>query len=408
MKMKDLPLTQILGLLVGAALLVSIIGGGVGFVIAENLAENNAWFRDNIYNGAGGESQFVYDSNHVITLDEDDDLVDLVEKSRAAVVSIVGKQEVELYRSRSFFDQFWGADPEDVETEERTISSGSGFIIDAEGTILTNEHVVDQEAEYVAILDDGREFALELIAKDGSQYKDFAVMKIQAEDEEFSFLELGDSDSLNVGQTVIAIGNPLGEFANSVTRGIVSGMGREISATDGYSTEELYDVIQTDAAINPGNSGGPLLNLAGQVVGINTAVSQNGQSLGFAVSINSIKDDLRSIEENGEIVRPFLGVRYLTITPAVQERNNLDYDYGVILSRGDNPGDLAVLPGSPADKAGLEENDIILEVNGAKLDSSTSLARELQRFNVGDEVTLKVSHDGEEKEVVVVLEQDER
>ena len=188
-----------------------------------------------------------------------------------------------------------------------------------------------------------------------------------------------------------------------MTKGVVSGVGRTIAAAGEGGSEIIEEAIQTDAAINPGNSGGPLIDLSGKVVGINTAVSVRGQSIGFAIPINEAKRIIESVEKYGRIVRPYLGVRYILLNEEIARMNDLEYDYGALLVRGRRRGELAVVPGSPADKAGLEENDIILEVNGQKIDKGHSLARILARYRPGDRVKLKVYHDGDIKEVEVEL-----
>jgi len=219
-------------------------------------------------------------------------------------------------------------------------------------------------------------------------------------------VELGDSSGLKVGQTAIAIGNALGEFRNTVSTGVISGLSRSITAGGpGIGSEQLTGVIQTDASINPGNSGGPLLNIAGQVIGINTAIVQGAQNIGFAIPINEVKKSIDNVKEHGRIIRPWLGVRYVLINKSIAAANNLKIDYGALIVRGDNKTDLAVIPGSPADKAGLEENDIILEINNGKIDEKNPLANAIGKLNPGDEITLKVMHKGEEKVVKVKLEE---
>jgi serine protease Do len=240
-----------------------------------------------------------------------------------------------------------------------------------------------------------------VIATDPSN--DLAVLKIEATG--LTPVEFGDSTKLDIGQTVIAIGNALGQFRNTVTKGVISGLARHVTAGDGQSTETLEDVIQTDAAINPGNSGGPLLNIAGQVIGVNTAVSQAGQLIGFAIPGNQAKQVFESVKKNGKIVRSFLGVRYIPITKTLQEQNKLTVDYGVLIQRGNTRDELAVIPASPADKAGLVENDIILEIDGQKLNTDTSLAGIIQKHAPGDSITLKVISKGKEKSITATLEE---
>ncbi|NQT49403.1 trypsin-like peptidase domain-containing protein, partial [Candidatus Kuenenbacteria bacterium] len=279
----------------------------------------------------------------------------------------------------------------------------TGFVIDADGLILTNKHVVaDDKAEYSVIFNDGTKYTAEVLGRD--TINDIAILKIQAND--LPVVELGDSDQLEIGQTVIAIGNALSEYTNTVTKGVVSGINRSLVAGDGIGGSEYIEgAIQTDAAINPGNSGGPLLNLAGQVIGINTAVNWQGQSIGFAISINQAKTVIESVKEFGKIVRPWLGVRYIHLNSEIAEKNNIKYDYGALIVKGETVNDLAVVIDSPAFKAGLVENDIILQVNEQKLDQDRTLVNELIKFKPGDEVELKVYHAGEEQTVKVVLEE---
>jgi len=222
---------------------------------------------------------------------------------------------------------------------------------------------------------------------------------------DFSFLEFANSDKLEVGQTAIAIGNSLGEFRNTVSKGVVSGLSRSITAGNGFGQAEKLDgVIQTDAAINRGNSGGPLLDLTGKVIGVNVAMAMGSENIGFSLPANMIKFVVNSVQENGKILRPFLGVRYILITPEFKKRNKLSVDYGALVLRGETMQDLAVTPGSAADIAGIQENDIILEVDGEKVDMDNLLVSLIQKKQVGDSVTLKILHKGEEKEVKVVLQ----
>jgi S1-C subfamily serine protease len=242
----------------------------------------------------------------------------------------------------------------------------------------------------------------EVLARD--PINDIAILKIDAQD--LKYVELGDSSNLKVGQSVIAIGNALGEFRNTVSTGVISGLSRFVVAGgSGMRAEELTGVIQTDTAINPGNSGGPLLNLSGQAIGINTAMAQGAENIGFAIPINEIKNIFESVREHGKIVRPWLGVRYVLLNEVIAEENKLEVDYGALIIRGESRTELAVIPGSPADKAGLMENDIILEVNGKKIDNENPLHRAISKFSVGEEVELTVLQKGERKKIKIVLEE---
>lgn len=346
--------------------------------------------------------------------DEESSTTQAVAKVTPAVVSIIVTKELQQYYNVTGpdlpfdqffnfpFDQFFNTPQQQVPgpKTKQEVGGGTGFIISADGLIATNKHVVaDTEAEYSVVMNDGSRFDASVVARD--PFNDVAFLKIDKNN--LPIVELGDSDKLKAGQTVIAIGFSLGEYSNSVTKGIISGIGRDIVASGGGESEKLEGVIQTDAAINPGNSGGPLINLAGQVIGINTAINQGGQLVGFAIPINNVKTVIQSVKEKGRIVRPYLGVRYVQITKQLAEQNNLKYDYGILIIRGENQGELAVQPGSPADRAGLVENDIILEANGIKLDSDHSLAEEIAIHQPGDVITLKVAHDGAEKTISVEL-----
>lgn len=217
---------------------------------------------------------------------------------------------------------------------------------------------------------------------------------------------MGNSDNLNIGQTVIAIGNSLGEFNNSVSKGIISGLKRQIEAGNSFGkTETLDEVIQTDAAINSGNSGGPLFDLNGKVIGINVAMAQGAENIGFTIPINQIKDIYQSVKNNGRIIRPYLGVRYVLINEQIQEMNNLLVNYGAIIIRGNERKEVAVIPGSPADKAGLKEYDIILEIDGEEINSQNTLAKIIRKKKIDQEITLKILSKGTEKTVKVVLKE---
>lgn len=345
-------------------------------------------------------------------------VVDAVKKTNPAVVSIIISQQVPKYETyidpnqqSNPFGDFFGNFPgfnfnipqyRQNGTEKKEIGGGSGFFVSSDGLIVTNKHVVDQKnAEYTVFTNDGKKHNAKVIARD--PVLDIALIKVEGSN--FPFLTLGNSDSLQVGQSVIAIGNALGEYRNTVSVGVVSGLARSITAGDTSGKSEVLDhVIQTDAAINPGNSGGPLLNLKGEVVGVNVAVAQGSQSIGFALPVNSVKSAVESVKSTGKIVRPYLGIRYVAINQEMKDKNNLTVDYGVLVKRGTAESDLAVIPGSPADKAGIVENDIILEVDGVKIDDKTNLASLIREKKIGQIINLKILHKGAEKNVSVTLE----
>lgn len=348
-------------------------------------------------------------------IEEESSVINSVAKASDSVVSIVISKNVSKYKPLNInpfegFDLFgFGGITQRVptgEVQKQEIGGGTGFVISKDGMIVTNKHVVeDESAIYSVILNNEKTYDLEVLARD--TVTDFAICKIKDLKEELIPLELGDSDQLKLGQTVIAIGNALAEYRNTVTKGIVSGIGRSISAGDYYSgtLEKLDNVIQTDTAINSGNSGGPLLNLSGEVVGINTAMSSQGQNIGFAIPINSVKSIIDSVVSTGRIIRPYIGVRYVQLNESISSVNNIPYNYGVIVLRGQNVEDVAVIKNSPADKAGIKENDIILEINDIKLDQDNSLANQVSNMKVGDIIKLKVYRNSKILDFSLTLEE---
>jgi len=339
-------------------------------------------------------------------------LINVVKKASPAVVSITITKNVPIieqyfvnpFGNDPFFQQFFGDQFQIPQyrqkgTQKQEVGGGSGFIISASGLVLTNKHVVsDTEAEYTVFTNDGKKYPAQVLARDPVQ--DLAVLKIDASG--LPTLTLSDSDNIQVGQIAVAIGNALGEFRNTVNVGVVSGIGRTVTASGAGTSETLQNVIQTDASINPGNSGGPLLNLNGEVIGINTAVVSGAQSIGFAIPINQAKRDINDAITKGKIITPYLGVRYLTITPALQEEKKLAFDYGVLVAKGDK-GEVAIVKDSPADKAGIKEGDIILEFGQKKVDKNNQLASLVILYSVGDVVPVKIWRNGQTITVNVTL-----
>jgi 2-alkenal reductase len=276
--------------------------------------------------------------------------------------------------------------------------SGSGFIFDPDGWILTNRHVAGDASSMVVTLADSRQFGARLIGVD--TLTDLAIIKIDATD--LPTAPIGSSASLEIGQKAIAIGNPLGDYADTVTTGVVSGLGRQIVAGDGLSSEALNHLIQTDAAINPGNSGGPLVNSIGQVIGINTAIASSAEGIGFAVPIDFAKPIMALALSEEEIARPYIGVRYTMITLQLAADESLPVEDGALVVAGAN-GSPAVTPGSPADEAGLQEGDIITALGGRAVENEQDLVVLLLPYRPGNEVTLTVLRNGEELEIPVTL-----
>lgn len=376
-----------------AGALFGILGGSI---VGDKLAGDSS---NDLFGSLGAKTVIVEESSST---------VDVVEKVSPAVVSIIATQDLsELYNQTGPniypFDNFFEyPNTFTPPTGKQEVSSGTGFVISTDGMIITNKHVVSLEsAEYSVLMNDGKRYDAVVISVD--PLNDIAILDIEAEN--LPIVELGDSDAAQIGQTVIAIGNSLGEYLNTVTRGVISGINRIITASGRSGAEILEGVFQTDASINPGNSGGPLLDLAGQVIGINTAIDREGESIGFAIPINEAKIVITSVQKYGKIIRPVLGIRYVPVTPSLAEQNELSVDYGALIVKGRTEEDVAVLPDSPAEKAGLEENDIILELGGQKIEQNNSLARIIRKFQPGDSVALKVLRGDKELTFEAILDE---
>lgn len=309
------------------------------------------------------------ESRIVDLIEEESATIAVVERITPAVVSVViKKQRADVYGDSSalFMSPFFYSQPlTDADaTELVEVSSGTGFFVTQDGYILTNRHVVDEDgATFVVVTNDGEELPATLV--DIDPFQDIAILRVEGE--EFPIVTLGDSDGIRIGQTVIAIGNTLSEFRNTVTKGVISGINRRVTAGDSYNTEVIDQAIQTDAAINPGNSGGPLINLLGEVIGINTAVSFEGESIGFSIPINEARRAIDDVQTYGRIVRPWLGVRYVLVQPDQETDQNIAYDIGAMIVSGSQPGEVGVIAGSPADLAHLKEGDVIIAVDGVTL-----------------------------------------
>jgi S1-C subfamily serine protease len=290
--------------------------------------------------------------------------------------------DIQKFFGDNFF-QFYAPCQKGEKMQE--VGYGSGFVVSEDGLILTNKHVVlDEKASYTVLTNDGKKYDAKVLARD--PLLDLAILKINANN--LKTVKLGDSNSLKLGQTAITIGNALGEFRNTVSVGVISGLARTIVAGGPGFEETISNLIQTDAAINPGNSGGPLINLRGEVVGINTAMAQNAENIGFAIPINFAKKDIESIKKSGKIERPFLGIRYIIVDENLAKEKNLSVNYGALVeSDGKNP---AVIPDSPADLAGIQPKDIILEINGEKITKDNPLSEIILKYSPNNEVDLKI------------------
>lgn len=325
---------------------------------------------------------------------EESVVIDVVNKVSSAVVTVGITQTKRIGDILEFnpFDPFSPFQKRPGKSQKLEQDIGSGFVVGGDGLIVTNKHVVEvPDATYRVITKDDKTYEVKKIYRDPSN--DLAILKIEASG--LPTVEMGDSDKIKVGQMAIAIGTALGQFRHTVTTGVISGVGRGIEAGSPFegSAERLDNVIQTDAAINPGNSGGPLLNSSGQVVGVNTAVSSQGQNIGFALPINVVKDALANFNATGQFNRPYLGVRYQMIPKQTAILN--DIPEGAYLQE--------VVKDSPAQKAGLQNEDIILKFDGQKFSDENDLAKAISKKKVGDTVTLTVWRDEKEKEIKVVL-----
>ncbi|MBR2544043.1 trypsin-like peptidase domain-containing protein [Candidatus Saccharibacteria bacterium] len=305
-------------------------------------------------------------------------IADIADKVSESVVSIVTST-----KATDFFGQ-----------DREASAAGTGIIVTSDGYILTNKHVINGASKVSVILDDGTKYDdVEIVAVD--PLNDVAFLKIK-DVSELKPATLGDSKTIHVGQQVIAIGNALGEYQNTVTAGIISGTGRSVTASDGSGrqAETLTDMIQTDAAINSGNSGGPLVNAAGEVIGINTATSSTAENMGFAIPISSAKGMLKQLVETGKAERTYLGVYTVEITPEAAKEYSLPVNSGAYIYS--SSAYTAVTKDSPAEKAGLKDKDIITHVNGTKVGSAGSLSSLIGEYKPGDTVQLTVIREGNE------------
>lgn len=340
-------------------------------------------------------------------------VVRAVEKASPSVVSIVVTKDLPVIERCPYdpygdlppeFREFFGfgggfTQPCQKGTKKQEVGGGSGFIVSADGLVVTNKHVVsDEKAAYTVLTNDGKKYDAKVLARDVSL--DLAILKIDAGD--LSPVVLGDSDSVKLGQTAIAIGNSLGEFRNTVSVGVISGLSRTITASGAsYGDEVLQGLIQTDAAINPGNSGGPLLNLKGEVIGINTAVASGAENIGFTIPINQAKRAIESVKKSGRIITPYLGVRYLMLNEEVAKKQKVSVMEGALIrGTAEGPG---VLPDSPAERAGFKAEDIIVAVGGIKVSEEKPLGTLIQGHAVGDSVAFTVRRGSETLTLTVTL-----
>jgi S1-C subfamily serine protease len=301
---------------------------------------------------------------------------------KASVVNILGKPKVQPQSSI-------------LSVTANGQVSGTGFVVDSGGLVATNNHVVvDAALDYFVVLSDGTEYPAQVLGQD--KYDDVALLKIQAAG--LVAAHLGNSDNLETGQSVFAIGNSLGRYQNSVTRGVVSGLGRGINENgDGSGTPTMHNWIQTDAAINPGNSGGPLINMAGEVIGMNTLIDTQGSALGFAVPINIVDDAINQLKSFGKVSRPYLGIQFNVIDSALVKQKNLSVSKGAYVAM--------VVPKTPAERGDIQPGDIIISINGQTIDQVSQLDIVVQKYKAGDQINFKLLRGDKQLERIVILGQ---
>jgi S1-C subfamily serine protease len=369
-----------------------LVGLFCAIVFTSGAVTQKIWGLPMLKNFASVQSGGALIEQKILT--EESVVTEVAERVSPAVVTVSYKRQTPVMQ-QYFLDPFGMFEGRratgEVETEQ--VDIGSGFIVDKSGLVATNKHVVSmgQPSDYKVVLKDDKEYQVEKIWRD--PVNDLAILKVS--NGEFPAIELGDSDKIRVGNFVIAIGTALGEFRHTVTTGVVSGLGRGITAGDGFTTaEKLDNVIQTDAAINPGNSGGPLLNSAGQVIGVNVAVSQSANNIGFALPINVVKDSLKNFNETGQFDRPFFGVRYQLI----------DKEQGILNRVPAGAYVVEVVKNSSADKAGIVKGDIIIKFDGQDVSEvKAGLVELLGKKKIGDKVEIEYYRDKETKKMVVEL-----
>ena len=364
------------GMLLGAAMALLFVGVGVGATLLVQYSAGN-------YSFDGWQQKPTKDGN-VLQSEDETSVASVAKNVSPSVVSILSKSV-----DRNQFGQLG------VQA-----GAGSGIIVGKSGYVLTNKHVVDNARDLQIMTSDGKVYEnVEIITKD--PLNDLAYLKINGA-KDLPAAQLGDSSSVKIGQRVIAIGNSLGQYQNTVTTGIISGTGRPIAAQNGEQVESLSDLLQTDAAINPGNSGGPLLNMAGQVIGVNTAVAADAEGIGFAIPVNAAKGLLKQVlGGDDDPRRALLGVRYVPLNVEAAEQYKLDRSQGAYVTADESRS--AVQSGSPADKAGIKAGDIITKVEGQIIGDKGGLSSMVAAYAPGEKIELTYVRDGQEKTTQVTL-----
>jgi S1-C subfamily serine protease len=384
----------------------ALIGAVIGSLLALFLAgflQADTWF------GAGVENALTtqdVDSKIVELIEEESATIAVVDRVTPSVVSIVVKkeqQDVWISDEFGFYSPYGYQAPSDNSSSGALVEvgGGTGFFVTQDGYIVTNNHVIsDPDAVYTVVTDDGQEFPATIVATD--PFQDIAILDVEGEG--YAPVSLGDSSKVVPGQTVIAIGNSLSEFYNTVTKGVISGLDRSVVAYDYDGSDSIIrHAIQTDAAINPGNSGGPLINLLGEVVGVNTAISQEGESIGFAIPINDVKKTISDVQAYGRVLRPWLGVHYTMLNEEIAADLEIAQTQGALVIRSDQG--IAVFANSPAGEAGLQEGDIILFINEQEVNEQNPLGDVIYHFAPGEEIEMEVWRSGNVRKITVTLQE---
>jgi len=331
-------------------------------------------------------------------------IIKIAKKVCPAVITVIASKD--LPKAENLYSFPFGGKEKNgkFKTEKTQIGGGSGFIVSNNGYVLTSNHVVaDTTADYTVILSPKHKYTAKVLSR--NPINDTAVLKIdQPKGHSFPYLKMADSNRIQLGEEVVAVGNALGEFTDTLSAGIISGLSRFITAFGGidHQMQNLRGLIQTDAAINPGNSGGPLINMNCEVIGINTAMIAGAQNIGFAIPINYAKKDLEEVKKYGKIIMPFLGVKYVLISKELAEANKLPVNDGAVVVR-EQLGEPPVIKGSAADIAGIKEWDIITECNGEKITAKNPLANILQKCKIGEETSFTVLRDSEKINLIAKL-----
>lgn len=332
-------------------------------------------------------------------------IAQIAKKVCPAAITIVATKDLpslENFYNIALRGKNLSVDAEMPKTKPTKVGGGSGFIVSKNGYIVTCNHVVaDGDCEYTVVISPEEKFKAEVLARD--PLVDLAILKIDGDS--FPTIAMGNSDEIELGEEVLAIGNSLGEFDDTISRGIISGLSRRITAYAGIAgAQALGGLIQTDAAINPGNSGGCLANMDSEVIGVNTAMVSGAQNIGFAIPINLAKKMLEEVRKFGKIKRPYLGLKYFVLNETLAQKNNIPVNYGALIVR-ERLGDPAISPDSPADKSGLQEFDIILEADGEEITEKNTLGDVLQHHEVSDEIKLLVQRGEKRMELILTLEE---